>query len=50
LLSCGRKYFNEGEAAFEGLADLVEIVTVETIECANDAKIRRDRQFSTTPF
>src|SRR5579875_122878 len=40
-----RGYFDEGEAAFERLADLVEVVAVEAVERADDAKIARQGQF-----
>ena len=48
LLADGWEDFDEGEAAFEGLAELVEIIAIEAVESADDAEILRDRQFGTT--
>src|SRR5450755_526778 len=44
LGACGRQNLYEGEAPFERLADLVEVATVEAIQCTDDAEILRNRQ------
>ena len=48
LGACGWHNLYKGEAPLERLADLVEVATVEAVQCPDDAEILRYRQLGAT--